>query len=1460
MTTATNGDFVYLGDETIGDFAQEGSQKLVSELENDDSNVSSLIFTELILSYDDNRLQIDDVTSFLEKVLANDSRAVEFCQILDVFVLSEQIKQLLASLFKKNIVKTSVLARNIKPESLLAVGIVPENFNKILNTRRRDHFYTQKKYNLLHEESEGYSKLIVEVYHILRDDHTRYELEYAFKVIENLVGHYNLDPNRVLDVLIDVFSNNFVSNHRFIIDFLKRSQWWPRTESNSTTSMQKLSVGGSDTASKLIGLRLLKCPKDRELPETFKILIGCLIKEGFISFGSIFPYFNTDEMESLESLYKKDVEDRVLKASANALSLAAPLVDEDEERGTDGKSKPTEKSEETTLQSSLLSNLVYQFLRVFLAVGLYYPSLYILTKYPFLAYVDDEIPELINRLFLEMLTPLHASFKSISDTDLNQLQTPRQSASTVSTQVDLYSFRPTAMNHGSKKFTYFYSEWKNYLPTILTVEELFFFFFEFLKFNGANLSKNTDLFSQICDIAVADYKLSDENHLKWFKYFRNFIYPAMSIVEENPFLIEKGFAVMQCFSLEDRYNLYGELHQVLSKSNPLIQIAYGKAEKSTKDILKRLSKENVRPMMRRLAKISFANPLPCLLTILQQIESYDNLISLVVDTAKYFNQYGWEALTLAILMRLSASGRSSIQQDGLNERQWIQSLAQFVGKICQRYPTLIDLKTLVSFILKSLHQKDMIAVIVLKEMLMSMGGIQSINNLTLSQIDMMNCEPSLQKLAFRTVNDTRYECLSSGHQLIKVIHDLGAENELFIQLCQLSQDVTHNTNQTHLKILANKNDEMNSVIQLYIQFYNFFGSKETLSRDLISIKEFCDVYHIEPRWVYRLWSNIEAPNGDVPQVPQAISFQLYDTFWRLSLHDINFSLDLYDDEVAKLEGTIPSLKESVSSTKRDKDVLPSTIEKYRKTLDQNLKFIKDIPSDSKTHSLHNKETNIMLTNQKDKYFELASVEELRSFLQYCVLPRAITSSFDASFAAKFLFKLHDLEVPNYSVLLLLDELFGNQILFGTLFTLSPLEAENLGIFYSEVLKVLHEWTDKVLFKQNCSTLSNDGEQITYDEFRTMLFAYHEKLLSDVGNSLTVKEYMSRRNAITFLKNLLGVYPNVEDHCETMLGFIQNISDREERQDLKLSSYALIGHLRSRSKDWVHIWDFIPMSDEEKERLMKEYNDKKEQQKQEKLRLAEKAKQEKLRLAEQEKQEQLKLKIEKENKEREKNLQSAALSYDDSSRPSSRTDIRKLEPKRYDYYNKYEGSTTDSTNAEKVQKASNEEDDQMEIERESETNDKSAKEAKEAEESNKQTKDEPRKEEKPDIKQRIEQAKRKLRDSPTPQSSKTATPEPDLFPLAPSAKNEDTRRDPPIRRPRAPLPPQEVVASRPQDRNRRFNDRSRYTPPSRGSSEQVPPPPPPPPPPPSRNQSGRWENNKRRRDTYEGRGYEKRQKR
>ena len=44
----------------------------------------------------------------------------------------------------------------------------------------------------------------------------------------------------------------------------------------------------------------------------------------------------------------------------------------------------------------------------------------------------------------------------------------------------------------------------------------------------------------------------------------------------------------------------------------------------------------------------------------------------------------------------------------MSERQWVQSLASFIGKICQRYPHAIDIKTILAFILKSFYSGDTI--------------------------------------------------------------------------------------------------------------------------------------------------------------------------------------------------------------------------------------------------------------------------------------------------------------------------------------------------------------------------------------------------------------------------------------------------------------------------------------------------------------------------------------------------------------------------------------------------------------------------------------------------------------------------------------------------------------------------------------------------------------------------------
>lgn len=62
--------------------------------------------------------------------------------------------------------------------------------------------YKQKKFNLFREESEGYAKLITQLNQEISQNFTAENLLQATK---SLIGCFNLDPNRVLDIILEAF-------------------------------------------------------------------------------------------------------------------------------------------------------------------------------------------------------------------------------------------------------------------------------------------------------------------------------------------------------------------------------------------------------------------------------------------------------------------------------------------------------------------------------------------------------------------------------------------------------------------------------------------------------------------------------------------------------------------------------------------------------------------------------------------------------------------------------------------------------------------------------------------------------------------------------------------------------------------------------------------------------------------------------------------------------------------------------------------------------------------------------------------------------------------------------------------------------------------------------------------------------------------------------------------------------
>lgn len=74
-------------------------------------------------------------------------------------------------------------------------------------------------------------------------------------------GNFDLDPDRTLDIVLDIFSDQLVHHHQFFLDYISVSPWDPRKKNSASPAMDTDAPRGvdvdvgldSDTGSSLIG-------------------------------------------------------------------------------------------------------------------------------------------------------------------------------------------------------------------------------------------------------------------------------------------------------------------------------------------------------------------------------------------------------------------------------------------------------------------------------------------------------------------------------------------------------------------------------------------------------------------------------------------------------------------------------------------------------------------------------------------------------------------------------------------------------------------------------------------------------------------------------------------------------------------------------------------------------------------------------------------------------------------------------------------------------------------------------------------------------------------------------------------------------------------------------------------------------------------------------------------------------
>lgn len=271
--------YEYITGENVASWADTGKESVVevgTEARNtEDAITLSLLFQELVRSGIDGRIEAKEAGTVVKEIIgegkqegaateamvedADFDASSHFLDCLSIFAeASSAIPSVSVSL------NTLVFATGIPPSRmrleleaalLVNLGLIRSTFVKAGIRQITNVLYRQSNHNLLREETEGYSKLVTELFTTSSNEpHTSEVVEETFERVKGMIGAFDLDVGRVLDITLDVFAAVLVKQYRFFVKFLRAGSWWPHEilgkNSSSESALESLprwALPGSST-------------------------------------------------------------------------------------------------------------------------------------------------------------------------------------------------------------------------------------------------------------------------------------------------------------------------------------------------------------------------------------------------------------------------------------------------------------------------------------------------------------------------------------------------------------------------------------------------------------------------------------------------------------------------------------------------------------------------------------------------------------------------------------------------------------------------------------------------------------------------------------------------------------------------------------------------------------------------------------------------------------------------------------------------------------------------------------------------------------------------------------------------------------------------------------------------------------------------------------------------------------
>ena len=866
-------------------------------------------------------------------------------------------------------IPADILRHQLDQELLLKLDMVRTTFKRIEIRKATNILYRQANFNLMREESEGFAKLITELFTTSGSDYpSGSHVDESVEKVKALIGAFDLDVGRSLDVVLDVFGAVLVKQFRFFVKFLRSSPWWPRQDQNPSeglplwalpgveewylTDEQKLAIAqqtlardlnfwetarqeglrayyrvglsrtaqdpsslqdlkddfskawveatgrrppsGNSDAAQLLGfkLRFYSASPARDdidiLPDNLIYLSALLIKIGFISLKDLYPHLWREDAEMDELRKQKEKEkaerERASRPGAgarNALLTAGALADDtipavpsrlrESSTRAGTPSKDTESEKPAAKDSTFVSaDQKVALLKSLLAVGALPEALFILGRFPWVVELYPDLPEYIYRILHHSLNTVYGSSQPLHDRPSLQAQKPHcetdipgvakghvKLVEAPERKILRWAQLDKADSSDGTNYRYYWDEWNDLVPVCQSVDDVFTLCQTLLPLVGVKIGHDPSLVLKLARIGIHSLQVdsSEQNRARWLDLSKRILLPCLSLTKSNAGVISEVFQLISNFSINTRYLIYLEWSTGRTSRNPDVKAAFDQAKAETKDILKRISKTNIRPMARSLAKVAYANPHVVITTALAQIEVYDSIADVFVEGARYFTDLGYDVLTWAIISSMARAGRSRTQEGGIFTSRWLSALAQFAGKIYRRY-NLMRPAPLLQYVAQQLDQGNSTDLKMLEQLVSSMAGIAIDNSYNDSQLQAMGGGSLLQSQTILQFLDQRHDSAvrASSRRLTKALQDTGLAGKFLLSMAQQRQACIFEEGNVPLKAIGNVYDEIHRIMIQYLELLRSGLPMEDFAKSVPDVQDLLLEYEIRPEiafWICR---------------------------------------------------------------------------------------------------------------------------------------------------------------------------------------------------------------------------------------------------------------------------------------------------------------------------------------------------------------------------------------------------------------------------------------------------------------------------------------------------------------------------------------------------------------------------------------------------------------------------------